>query len=98
MVNCAQPCIAFTSSDAQPCVAKESSRAQPYTHGYNYVSVSWMFELTHLLGLFLLCTCVLLMLRYAYKCGDTLKHDCDQGSKIKSDQRLSSDFQSLFSI
>ena len=39
VVNCAQPCVAFTSSRAQPCVAEESSRAQPYTHGYNHVSV-----------------------------------------------------------
>ena len=38
VVNCAQPCVAFTSSRAQPCVAEESSRAQPYTHGYNHVS------------------------------------------------------------
>ena len=38
VVNCAQLCVAFTSSRAQPCVAEESSRAQPYTHGYNHVS------------------------------------------------------------
>ena len=43
MVNCAQPCITFTSSRAQLCVAKESSCAQPYTHGYNHVSGSvWL--------------------------------------------------------
>ena len=41
VVNCAQPCVAFTSSRAQPCVAEESSRAQPYTHGYNHVS-GWL--------------------------------------------------------
>ena len=43
LVNCAQPCVAFTSNRAQPCTAEESSRVQPRTHGYNLVFESSLF-------------------------------------------------------